>query len=370
MNSYFLPLNVHIVFFITLFFIIGIIYAAYAAPLLPLCITIVALGIKMIVQLHKKQTLSLTYLLLTISIIAGYIRYNQQCAPFHNFYSQSTKITCDVQGIITDILPIEHPRANERITLLINRIRITENSWIPARLYIHLYVKFPTSYLISDTVQFNSIVIKKPTSQSFSVYLIKEGITASIFYSGHNHQLLQRPSWCIWRWIYNSRQNIFQRIRRKMTSKIFALFSSLFLGNRSLNKQLTEKTADQFRQWGISHYLARSGLHLTLFSFIWRIALRTIPINFRFKQGLIFLLILTYSLLSWASVSFVRALHSFYLYILCNLLYLRPHFLHNLTLITLLILYMNPLQLFFLDFQLSFALTFGLAWINHLYRPN
>jgi hypothetical protein len=50
-----------------------------------------------------------------------------------------------------------------------------------------------------------------------------------------------------------------------MNTNTFALFSSLFLGNRTAIKQDLEEQKPLFKVWGISHFLARSGLHLLIF---------------------------------------------------------------------------------------------------------
>ena len=125
--------------------------------------------------------------------------------------------------------------------------------------------------------------------------------------------------------------------------------------------------AHSFRQWGISHYLARSGLHLTIFTFIWLMLFRLFPFSFFFKQLFMLLLCSIYLVFSWSSISFLRAFYSFFLYTICNICKIPIHFLHILTLVTLYVAICNPIQIFFLDFQLSFALTFALALIANLY---
>ena len=47
----------------------------------------------------------------------------------------------------------------------------------------------------------------------------------------------------------------------------FVFFHHFFLGNRACIKTELEETNEQFKVWGISHFLARSGLHLALFHF-------------------------------------------------------------------------------------------------------
>src|SRR3990167_3930800 len=122
-----------------------------------------------------------------------------------------------------------------------------------------------------------------------------------------------------------------------------------------------------FQQWGLSHVLARSGLHLVIFVFIWRWLLNFLPLSFYRKNLLLLFISLVYALCSWPSVSFIRAWYALIFYFFCALFLRRPsHTLHIISLVYCIILFLNPLQLFFLDFQLSFLLTYALTWMGEL----
>ena len=129
---------------------------------------------------------------------------------------------------------------------------------------------------------------------------------------------------------------------------------------------MSDELNDQFKTWGLSHLLARSGLHLAVFVMIWQRLLSAIPFPFMFKQLFMTILCLVYFILSWSSIPFVRALALFLLYKKCLLFKIPFHFLHNLSLVTFFFLVLCPINLFFLDFQLTFILTAALAWFNQL----
>jgi competence protein ComEC len=152
----------------------------------------------------------------------------------------------------------------------------------------------------------------------------------------------------------------------KMSKKTSAFFSSLFLGYKKVDEREMSLLKEHFKWWGISHYLARSGLHMVIFSFVLHLFLRVIPITFLYKQIILLVLSLLYFFLSFPSVSFNRAFLTFLLFKMCILTQQQTHPLHLFTLTTFIILLINPWQLFFLDFQLSFGLTFALIWLNHL----
>lgn len=383
MNSFrtlFIPLNTHILFGMTWFFIIGITHAALSWPCFYYYTTVGVLFTICSVKTYITKEIALPPLLLIISFIGGHLRYQQHCTPYHLFNIQHQNASCNIKGTIITSAPVEHMRTKQCITLYVHESQTKATSldaadikiqeWQPVNMYIQIYTNTPHSHEISDVIQINNINLKKPSSASFFNYLMKEGIVSTVFCPNYDYILLDRPSYSFSRWIFTIKQNIFQRLQNKMPQKSFTLFASLFLGNRSLNKKEIAIIAHNFQQWGLSHYLARSGLHLTIFALIWHVFFRLLPLAFRLKQILLFILSLIYFIFSWSSISFLRAFYSFFLCTLCNVLFVRTYFLHILTLVTLFVLFLNPIQLFFLDFQLSFSLTCGLAWINHLYQPH
>jgi competence protein ComEC len=155
-------------------------------------------------------------------------------------------------------------------------------------------------------------------------------------------------------------------LKKAMNETTFTLFASIFLGYKQLSKQITDITKNHFMTWGVTHYLARSGLHMIIFIFIWQFILAFLPLPWFFKELILILVGLTYGLLSWSSISFIRAFLTFLLYKWCNLLSKQINVLHLLATVCLIVLLANPIQLFFLDFQLSFGLTFALACFNQI----
>ncbi len=94
----------------------------------------------------------------------------------------------------------------------------------------------------------------------------------------------------------------------------------------------------------------------------WSFLLSFIRIPWIIVQILLFLLLGIYYLLSWPSVSFIRACIAWLCYQGFSLTGKSTRALHIISLTTLIVLLINPYQLFFLDFQLSFGLTCVLAW--------
>jgi len=212
-----------------------------------------------------------------------------------------------------------------------------------------------------DCIELTNINLRTAHPTGFARYLVKENALATLF-SRKKPKLIQRPRFSLARRFFQTRQKLYQTLKQKLSSKSFSYFASIFLGNKEpLSQGSQERTP--FYYWGIAHYLARSGLHIALFILLWRLLLSLLPIFFLAKHVLLITFCLVYALLSWPSISFFRALTLFLTYELGIITNHKPHIFYLLYLITGTILIFNPTQLFFLDFQLSFALTLALTAI-------
>ncbi len=308
-------------------------------------------------------------ILFFFTFITGILLYRNQLNKHEQFYSQTQNQYVDIIGTIIDISTNNHPAMKTSITLQISNIKKTSfKTWQPINKTISVYTSPHHKTCVGDVIILSKIQFKKPRDNSFNQYLIKQKIAATLFIGHLIYTLEHRPFWSLNHWIFNQKERLFKNIQQKMSSKTFIFFSSLFLGNRNTLKTSVQSMNEQFKKWGISHLLARSGIHLTIFIFTWQAILCFIPFSFIAKQCILLILSIIYFIFSWPSVSFTRAFSIFVLYQLCNFSKRPAHFLHLLLLTCFLFLILNPIQLFFLDFQLSFSLTFALAWFNQLYQ--
>lgn len=144
------------------------------------------------------------------------------------------------------------------------------------------------------------------------------------------------PSRSTLRTIAQIRDNLYQRLQQKLSPTAFSLFSTLFLGNK--RRDDIREQRHFFGFWGITHFLARSGLHVALFIMLWSMLFGFVPLPFFLKHSLLLLICGTYFLLSWPSVSFLRAFSVFLLYEFGVLCKQQTHFIHLLSLVCLTLL--------------------------------
>lgn len=245
----------------------------------------------------------------------------------------------------------------------------TATCYKKANFNLQCYSSSTTQIQVDDIIELEDVKIKVPNDKSLSQntsyknYLIKENLLASVFfYENKNITILRSPKCSIRKFIWNIRTNTYQRLQQKIHPTVFTYFSLMFLGNT--HHKNIDTIRSTFDYWGLSHYLARSGLHIVLFILIWTIFLQLIPISIRFKRSLLIIICVTYKIFSWTSLPFTRAFYAFILTEIGKIFNFQTDFLHLLSIVCMTILLFNPMQLFFLDFQLTFALTFALAFVS------
>lgn len=302
--------------------------------------------------------------IISFSFAAGSLLCYQQQQVQQRFLDSVMNKTVSIRGTISCIEKIQNPRFSHRLCIETDQLK--RDVWQKCAETISIYVKNQPDLLVGDYLEINDLAFKQSNNKDFSKYLAKEKITATLFLETFEYMLIHRPVLNINRWLFYAKESLFSRLRSKINRETFQLFSSIFLGNRTAVKKQMDTTKEPFKMWGTSHYLARSGLHLVIFVIIWHFILSLLPLTYLFKQLFLILLILSYALLSWSSISFERALLMVLIYKGCLLTRSPSHYVHLIILVTALVLIINPLQLFFLDFQLSFGLTFALAWFNHI----
>lgn len=287
------------------------------------------------------------------SIHAHLLKKEQQALSGHYLY---------LTGLITDTHHLAHPLYAERLTMILEGGKYKK---LPTGRRLHstvqVYSKTVSGATIGDKVLLKNISLK-PMPSHFTeadISLAKEGIAATLFTSSpFQLRILEKESSGVRAWLWQWRQAIYQRFSDKLSPLTTAYSGLLFFGNKQ--HQQTTALQDNFAYWGLSHYLARSGLHIVLLIAMWFMILRFFPIHIRLKNLFLCFFILSYAFCSWESTSFLRALFVFLLAQTSVWLGRETKTLHLLTLVCMGMILYNPFLIFYLDFQLTFGLTFGL----------
>lgn len=132
------------------------------------------------------------------------------------------------------------------------------------------------------------------------------------------------------------------------------IMSSIILGDSSF---LDDETGTRFRELGLSHILAVSGLHIGIIYLFVSKALGLLSINKRSSIIIALILIWCYGYLIGFPASVLRSSIMFSLLSLSSLVYRRYDSINTLSLAALFLLFIRPLWIFDVGFQLSFVAT-------------
>lgn len=160
--------------------------------------------------------------------------------------------------------------------------------------------------------------------------------------------------------IARSLQNLKSRIDHaalKMESKTKTLFYALFMGQKDRSYEYASIN-NQFNTWGIGHLLARSGLHLILILIIIIGLLKLLFLPTVTRRIIATIIIIIFYMISAKAVPFTRALNMFLINEAAISKKHNTNMLSVFSLNTIFSILYSPIIVFFLDFQLSFGITF------------
>src|SRR5205814_6500208 len=134
------------------------------------------------------------------------------------------------------------------------------------RALVQLRFTQPVTFTVGDTVAFGNLKLRPPQG-TFAAYAMKEGLAATgTITKKTTLQVIERagPLRSLRTRVRNS---LVAGIQQKMSPQSYALFATIFLGQKQKQQHHVQHA---FAHWGLSHQLARSGLHLVIFILILR----------------------------------------------------------------------------------------------------
>lgn len=144
-----------------------------------------------------------------------------------------------------------------------------------------------------------------------------------------------------------------------------ALLGALLVGERAA---LDDETEDLYRKTGTVHFLALSGLHVAIFGFFLYWTLALFPLRRSARIGIVMAGLVLYCLLGGASISLVRATVMGLLYLGAELFWRQRDSLNIIGAAAVVVVLINPLDVFSLGFQLSFVAVLSIVAFGPLYQ--
>lgn len=285
---------------------------------------------------------------ITIGVLCGYSRTKYIMHISHN-----TFIPHEIKARVISCEPHGSSYIKTRLVVQTIDTKVTILCWAPDVLLL-----YPDDQIAIRNIQHVSL----PINTQYGRYVLTQNCLISLRVFRKDIQLIARPQRSLQRSISLLREKLLTKSVSTLSIKAKSLTTALFWGKSGYALPLTVPESAQFQQWGITHYLARSGLHVYIFTGILTWVLYYIPLGIYIKNFFILLLLFIYSFLSWTTVSFMRALYAYSITVLARSNNAPLSGIYTITLIATLVLLYNPFFLFAFDFQMSFGLTFALVW--------
>ncbi|WP_280768526.1 DNA internalization-related competence protein ComEC/Rec2 [Salipaludibacillus daqingensis] len=198
--------------------------------------------------------------------------------------------------------------------------------------------------------------VKNPYSFDYKKYLFEQRIHWIIRIN--NNEINCEKSNNVWRnAMYNLRTRGIEKLLRKDDSETSALITALVFGDRSY---MNEEKINQYRELGILHLLAVSGLHVGLVTFSFYFMLYRIGITREWSSFLLFCFLPVYIFIAGGAPSVLRASMMCMVFLLVVTFNWKIKAVDVVGIVGLLLLMINPFYMYHLGFQLSFLTSFSL----------
>jgi len=267
-----------------------------------------------------------------------------------------------LQGLI-----IDHAPWTDHANGCVITYALTHIDHQPTHGLLKLFLYTPSKVHVGDYVCFFRFTLSVATKQKsfLQAYALREHLIGNFYGPYISTKKLPIDSFLSsWtKWWHGWRKQLYEKLQKTLPQKTFTYFSSLFLGNKQCSDYLVMRL--HFTRWGLTHYLARSGLHISILISLWLSALTLLPFGASLKAVILGTILVLYDHLSWCSISFNRALWLWFLYIGSWIIQAQATPFVGLCNALLILLLHNPWYAFCLDFQLSFFLTAVLMLLSY-----
>lgn len=170
--------------------------------------------------------------------------------------------------------------------------------------------------------------------------------------------------------ILNINSNPFIKLKNRVIKHVNSYKDSTYLYAFILGKTelISDEVLTSYRENGISHLFALSGLHVSIFSSILLFILKKLRFKKILNYVLIFIFLLLFSFITGFSPSILRATLLFFLLGVNKVFYLNIRTLDILYLVFIILVIINPFIIYNLSFILSFTAAFFLIFSSDLLK--
>src|SRR5699024_10207635 len=203
-----------------------------------------------------------------------------------------------------------------------------------------------------------------PHQFDYRTYLLQQGIVYQLYIDDVS-DITCEPS-NVFHLMDEIRIKLFQSTLEKLDDKSVAWLHALVLGDDS---RIDEEVIDIFQRWSLSHILAISGLHVGIIVGMLYVALvRSSLWTKETSQWIIMFFLPIYAFIAGGQPSVLRASLMVLFAMGLSKLKWKLNYTDVISMVFLLLILFDPFVVYYIGFQLSFAVTFGLivsvAWLS------
>ncbi|MEA3467931.1 MAG: DNA internalization-related competence protein ComEC/Rec2 [Thermodesulfobacteriota bacterium] len=385
MNRFWILVHHYLLIALTLAFLSGILlhHVIPHPPQTAIFVTLLLL-LPALLYHRRKNTINTTIFLLLAVISLGFLHAaNFTASPFKETHIY-TRITQEEDVVLTGTLQSMPLVDGHKSSIIIksSSLRLRhEEFFSPVQGLIKLRLKgsWPKLWLPGEKLIIRARLSRpyrygNPGGFDYPAFLASKNIriTGRIGSIAHIHMLDRKHSWAhsLRYFPEKIRLSLRDHINNTFPSQQAGIYRALLIGDRS---GIDKKELEAFKASGVMHILAISGLHLslvasTLFLIFYWLARRSQYLMLRFSCKKLALTatippLCGYALLAGAQTPVLRSLIMVLVFILAFCVHRQRSPFSTLSFAALLILLLNPLSLFTVSFQLSFAAVASLILI-------
>lgn len=349
---------------ITFCYVNGIFFAKYfpfANNLLYPCIAFLLIWIFFLIK-PPKQLYSVTTLVLFTSILSVFF-----CAGALNYKKQIELPTISFTEDFFQVVILERLKPNPYSHRYYAEFYKENHKYGTFLIYQSIE---ESPYHVGE-VLYDKLTLQPVTKSSipydfdYQDFLHSKGVSGQAYLTSQVQKIGVRKDF--WYYLTHFRNVLLQSFEPYYESKNDrALIAGLLFGQ----KQDLDGTLEQaYRNAGVMHVLAVSGMHVMILFFTFHYILQRIIANKYALYGIIAILLVCFAFLSGLSASVVRAVLMCILYLIAKIVRRDTHTIHTMVVSMLLILWFAPNFLFDIGFQLSYLAVFSIVFIYPLLRP-
>jgi len=322
----------------------------------------------------RDKRLILDLSILTIAFLLGF-------ASWQNFTHKNTRhikhlirkspIYCTLTGELRSDPVIKKYDKLQRTSFIINVKSIKRRGDFfktEGFVYVILTDKKPINVEYGDILNLKGILSVPPESTNPGGFNLKEHLFKSDIYGvlkvkgnlGIERTGIVRQSYFI-RAIYRLRHRLSELIEINLKGDYASILKAMLLGER---QDIPSYLNDLFIRTGTIHILAISGLHVGIFAFLVFVFLKTARIPRLTRYILTAVILVCYAILTGLKPPIMRATIMSLAILFALVLRRAPNTYNLLGLAALIILFVNPCQLFEAGFQLSFIAVISTVYIS------